>query len=661
MKLFKLLQSGWVAGSMALALALISSATTARANVYATDIKLNGSLSSITNASGSAVNITYILNEPATAGVTVNILERNTMVAAIAGGTNMGLNSVSWTPAVIGTYSVSITAAAAGFPIWTQTSLDSSNNVAVYPEGIAVDNNTNSPYYGRIMVGCATNATINGVTQQCGIYKMNADGSPADEGSFGYGGYTTDDSGGTASGEMNDGGGFNPWRLRIGDDDRLYMEDWSSLGTIVAFDMKVTTNQIVINESGYTDNPFYESESFNNGLGNFDITFTTTANATVWLCSDDPINFGLWYWHMTNGAAVPTNTVGTWAVEAGPASDLSYPSYPALSYGSGGCMVDANLDIFISQYHQSVSSSYATMLYPNWDGGSLWPGNPTGDEYGQQTNQVLWGVGTGDATFEEVQDTVINNRQHPTMVALPMTAGANDYPGIRVLNASNGSVVTVTNGATIQALTNLDYPNQYTCAAWDNVGNLYGASSSACFWRVWSPPGTNQATTLAVPQLIVGEPLTITGITASPTTPGCSAVTITFTAPGYPLSSAFTLISSPTVNGTYTAVGASITGGSGVYQAAVTNCSTVFYRIKWIVEAPFTITGITASPTGSGCASVTITFTAPGNPLSSAFTLIGSPTVNGTYTAVAASITGGSGVYQAAVTNCSTVFYQIKE
>jgi hypothetical protein len=669
MKLFKPLQSARVAGSLALALALISSATTVRANVYATDIQINGSLSSITNASGSTVNITYILNEPATAGVTVNILQGNAVVDTIAGGTNMGLNSVSWggtnsagNLVSNGTYSVSITAGAVGYPIWTQTSLDSSNNVAVHPEGIAVDNNTNSPYYGRVMVGCAVSGTENGVTQQCGIYKMNADGSPADEGSFGYGGYTTDDNGDNATGEMPSSGGYDPWRLRIGDDDRLYMEDWSVYGAIVAFDMQVTTNQIVINESGYADNPYYENEEFRYGLGNFDILFTATTNATVWLCSADPITFGVWYWHMTNGAAATNDTVGTWAVEEGPTSDLPYYQKGPTPSSGVGCMVDANLDFFISQYHYDANPPYYTaMLYTNWDEGSLWPGNRTTNEYGQQTNQVRWGVGTNDPAFEGVQDTVINNRQHPTMAALPMLGGNDGYPGIRVLNAADGSVVTVTNGAEVQTLTNIDYPNQYTCAAWDNVGNLYGASSSAYFWRVWSPPGTNQATTVAVPQLIVGAPLTITGITNSPTTPGCSAVAITFTAPGYPLPSAFTLISSDTVNGTYTAVAASITGGLGVYQAAVTNCSTAFYRIKWIVEEPFAITGITASPTTPGCSAVTITFTAPGNPLLSAFKLVGSPTVNGTYAAVTASITGGSGVYQAAVTNCSTVFYQIME
>ncbi|MGD0813481.1 MAG: hypothetical protein ABSA83_07745 [Verrucomicrobiota bacterium] len=574
MKPFNSLQVGRMAGSLAVALALISSATKARAYVYATDIQINGGLT-IANADlNYAASITYRLNQAADRGVTVNILQGSTVVKSIPGGTNMGLNSVSWTPTNTGTYSVSVTAGATGFPVWTKISLDSSNNVAVDPEGIAVDNNTNSPYYGRVMVGCASSGTQNGVTQDCGIYKMNADGSPADEGSFGYGGYTTADSGDTATGEMYSANGYNPWRLRIGDDDRLYMEDWSSYGAVVAFDMKVTTNQIVINESGYLDNPFYDS--FTYGLGNFDITFATTTNAAVWLCCDDPLDFGLWYWHMTNGAAVTTNTVGTWAVEASSTSDLSLPAYSAPLFGTGGGMVDTNLDIFISQFHEGASPNYATMLYNNWNGGSLWPVNPTGDEYGQSTGQVHWGAGANDTTFECVQDTVINNRQHPTMVALPMTAGSDDHPGIRVLNATNGSVIHATNGATVQTLTNLDYPNQYTCAAWDNVGNLYGASSSAFFWRVWSPPGTNLATTLATVQVEFPTAPDISKIQVIGTN-----VTINFSAGLSDPASAFTLISSPTVNGSYAPVnGATISGSGGSYQAQTTvNGSTLFYRL----------------------------------------------------------------------------------
>jgi hypothetical protein len=48
--------------------------------------------------------------------------------------------------------------------------------------------------------------------------------------------------------------------------------------------------------------------------------------------------------------------------------------------------------------------------------------------------------------------------------------------------------------------------------AWDNVGNLYAVDNFAGRWRCYSPPGTNQATTVAIPtiQISVPTPLLLT-------------------------------------------------------------------------------------------------------------------------------------------------------
>ena len=579
MKPFELLRSGTVAGSSVLALALLSSALPARAYVYATDIQVNGNLTNATAFQDLPASISYRLNQVADRGVAVNILQGNTVVQLIAGGTNMGSNAVSWIPASTGTYSVSITAAATGFTNWTQISTTNPGNYISYAAGIAVDNNTNSPYYGRVVVGCAAASGVNpvsGSNNMDGIYKLNADGSYADEGGFGYGGYTTDDFGNTSSpGQMPSQSGGVPWSLKIGDDDRIYMMDYSSLGAVIAFDMKVTTNQIVIDDGykgslggphNYTNNPYFGSLAY--GLNNFDMTSTTTSNAAIWLCDSAPDspNWGIWMYRLRNGASDPADTKGIQAVIAGSSSDLSEGS-------SGGCMVDTNLDIFVSQSLYDNDTPSRCMEYTNWNRGILPPeGNGPTNAYGTNTGQVRWSVGTNDATFEYVQDTVINNRQHPTMVALPMLAGNDNYPGIRVLNATNGSVI----------LTNLGYPAQYAGAAWDNLGNLYGAAWPNSFWQVWSPPGTNQATTLAVAQVVVSTlTINITEISAIPSSPGCSAITITFTNSSNLLPSAFNLFGSTTVNGAYTNVGALITGGPGTYQAAVTNCSSpMFYKIE---------------------------------------------------------------------------------
>ena len=84
-------------------------------------------------------------------------------MATINGGTGMGLNTVTWgvtnnsgVALKSGTYSITVTAAAAGFTAWQQISVDANPGMpAFYPLGIAVDNNTNSPYYGRVVMGCA--------------------------------------------------------------------------------------------------------------------------------------------------------------------------------------------------------------------------------------------------------------------------------------------------------------------------------------------------------------------------------------------------------------------------------------------------------------------------------------------------------------------------
>jgi hypothetical protein len=108
------------------------------------------------------VTISYRLNQAATLGVMVAILQGTNQVATISGGTNRGLNTVVWggtnnSGATVGagTYSLNITTASSGFTNWEVISVDANaGNYAYYVSGLAVDNNTNSPYYGRVVLGC---------------------------------------------------------------------------------------------------------------------------------------------------------------------------------------------------------------------------------------------------------------------------------------------------------------------------------------------------------------------------------------------------------------------------------------------------------------------------------------------------------------------------
>src|SRR5438477_12213321 len=117
--------------ALAFAIAAMSVAPSAHANVYASNIKLNGALGNATAAHGGSVNISYILNEPASSGVTIKILSGATVVRTInvaggGAGALQGLNTVAWdgkndsnANVPPGTYSVSITAASAGYGGWT--------------------------------------------------------------------------------------------------------------------------------------------------------------------------------------------------------------------------------------------------------------------------------------------------------------------------------------------------------------------------------------------------------------------------------------------------------------------------------------------------------------------------------------------------------------
>jgi hypothetical protein len=139
--------------------------------------------------------------------------------------------------------------------------------------------------------------------------------------------------------------------------------------------------------------------------------------------------------------------------------------------------------------------------------------------------------------------------------------------------------------------------------------------------------------------------------------------TISFTGASTDSPSAFTLLSSPTVNGTYSpAVGGVITGSGGSFQATVPASGQMqFYRVvrSGTSPSPPLITNLRVA---GGTATISFTGAASDSP--SAFTLFSSPAVSGTYSpAAGASITQvGSGQFQAtAPTSGPVQFYRIRK
>ena len=545
MILKKHLRSISIIGALAVALAFTCFTRPASANVYATNIKLNGSLTSATVAPGVGATITYILNEPAPSGVTIKILSGGTAVRTITGaGALRGLNTVIWdgtddssvnVPG--GNYSVSITAASTGYGGWTRTTADTTNpgNQVWEPRGIAVDRNTNSPYYGRVFAANCTNHAATPLGYQDGILKCNADGSYADEGGFSTGGHTW----------ANDN--YSPWRLRVSDDDYVYVNDFTGQGAIFRWDPTISTPSgglAVLRSDNWTS-----GENLT-GLA----IFGTGINTEIWMADNHYASTakGIIRWHVNGSGVCALNDKGTQIVKDFSGSDLiDYPEAVAL---------DSSHNIYTVQNRGSVNDvAWRVLKFPPYSG--------------TLETTATWKKGSVAGTSDWCGAQGIAVDPTGTYVAVGFRGQSGNGGNTKILATTDGhTVATLDLGVSIGGYTQkADYD-----VDWDAVGNVYLVDEYYGCWRAYSPPGANSATTLAVASLVIAQ-INITNIAVSDGT-----VTINFTYATSDPASAFTLLSSATVNGTYSpAAGAVITGSAGSYQATVpTSGPMQFYRIK---------------------------------------------------------------------------------
>jgi hypothetical protein len=462
----------------------LSAGLSARANVYATDIRLNGSLRAGVVLPGSPLTISFILNDAAT-NVSIQIYAGSNVVKTFAAGANTGLNTVVWdgtnddgSAAAEGAYNVSITAAAAGYGQWTNITDDGPNFFVNLPTGIAVNKNTNSPYYGRVFAGNGYYSGSGGMAN--GIFKCNADGSPADEGGFSTGGYQWGNSG---------LGNPSPGKMGISADDKLYVEDRqdpTTNGIVVSFDQTISSNNpLVLRPDNY---PY--PEILLSGpcvLGSGTNTQIIMADLNTLSNIDNGTNypgFGVISWTLNSNGVTGSNDTGTVEVTL-TNSDLSLAPF-AVSVATNG-------DIYTIQ--SETNGLYAPVLnFP-----PFLAGNPP-------ETSALWQIGSGNSTLLMAYGVAVDPTA--TFVAVACRGYGNDPEnlqngGLSILLATDGSLVTNINqdpeGNTNQEMIDV---------AWDNVGNLYALDFSDSVWRVYSPPGSNQATTVAVPIIQVYNAIT---------------------------------------------------------------------------------------------------------------------------------------------------------
>ena len=629
-----------IVSGLAFALALVTAAPSAHANVYASNVKISGGMTNIAVAQGTSVVISYILNEPAPSGVTIKILSGATAVRTItlAGGTQgttRGTNTVTWDGKTDGggnvpggNYSVSIKAASTGYAGWTLTTDDNNEGNKIYvPTGIAVDRNTNSPFYGRVL---ASNAILNpnGVAvlgDQVGILKCNADGSYADEGGFSDGGHVWA------------GGGNSPWKIRMSADDHVYVNDFSVSGDIYRFDPTISAASQLHVLSSTNWGPGYNLS----GPG----IFGTGTNTEIWM-ADDRYNGGvtsvgiLRYFVSADGTCSNGDT-GTVMVGTGTGTNLSlYPMDVAL---------DKAHNIYTVQNCFSAGDPAARVLRFAADPSTN--SNLTFPEY-----TADWTAGSGgDMDWCEASGLAVD----PTGAYLAvgfLGVGYGVGGNTKILSTADGSVITSLDlGVRLSGYTEKgDYD-----VDWDAVGNVYLVDEYSGVWRAYSPPGANQATTLALPVVQVIAPMQPPYITSIGASAGTN--TIHFTGAASDPASTFLLLSATVVQGPYSPeAGAIITGSGGVFQAVVlVNGPVRFYRIERLATIPIRITNLSIAGT-----TVTLNFTGSPSDSPLAFTLLSSAAVNGTYaTAAGAKFTQvNPGLFQATVlVNGPTQYYQIRK
>jgi hypothetical protein len=448
---------GWMAGSLALALAFISSALTARANVYATDIRLNGSQKAAVILPGDSLTISYILNDTATGGVWVRIYSGTNVIQTLASadekaGTNAGTNFAIWseTPDLAeGVYTVGITAASAGYDTWTNITDDGTNFNVQVPRGISVNQNTNSLFYGRVYVASAYGDNV-------GIFKCNADGSPADEGGFSTGGW------GWA------GDHYSPWKMAVGADDRLYVDDFANQGVVVSFDPTIETNhwrQVI-----RTDN-YPAGGDTNASLSGLSVIGAAT-NEEIWMTdASTEGSAGIIDWQLTTDGIAATNDTGAVIV---PLDSLFLTQEPY------DLAVDSNGYIYTIQF-LTLNEDPAGLALLSYD---LEP-----------VTTVRWAVAMYPTLLRAYGVAV---DPAATVVAVAVVGPCDTESacgGLYLFSATNDG----------EFISNLDQTggDAYYDVAWDSVGNLYaldgGSTNRPAVWRAYSPPGTNQATTVAVP------------------------------------------------------------------------------------------------------------------------------------------------------------------
>jgi hypothetical protein len=273
--------------------------------------------------------------------------------------------------------------------------------------------------------------------------------------------------------------------MGISADDMLYVDDWTGNGVVVSFDQTISTNNpFVLRPDNYAYPRISLSGLCVHGAG---------TNTQLYMADINLGGLGILCWTLASGGVTASNDTGTVVVTETNNSDLTLVPY-AVS-------VDTQGDFYTIQrvwdltYNSAIGDPYMRVLcFPPY-----LEGNPP------DTN-AIWQIGAGDPTLENTYGVAVD----PTgsVVAVASRGWGTDSEnlqqgGLSLFQAANGLLVTNMSWNP-EGITNQEFID----VSWDNVGNLYALAFTNTFWRVYSPPGSNQATTVAAPIIQVLDALT---------------------------------------------------------------------------------------------------------------------------------------------------------
>jgi hypothetical protein len=440
------------------------------ANVYPT------SLSQSANSFNTGQNVTlgYLLNEDATAGVTVSILNNaNTVVRTITGGTTKGVNQVVWdgkddsnASLPVGNYSFRVTTNGTTRTDWGLISTDNALTDFELPRGVAINNNPNSTYYGRVYVSNGRNsATGGGRIMSDGIYVLNSDLTDTNI-TGGTGPYTAGVAWQDAAAPVGpDTGGTSPFRLQVGSDDSVYITDWSDPHAgLWQATPDLSSAVEVLDSTGRA------ASGLNGTHGSIsDVVILGSGDSRVlWTADEDYIAGG------ASTGSVLRYDIGATTTFSGDPSGVVYVDGATGAANriinfENSIAVDNDGKLWLSQNRSNGTDKPSLIQVDPADGSVLW--------------ESLTSLGSPDPLrgTEGMAFDPVNN-----VIALVATAQASPRNGlITIFDPVTKSVLTTFQFGATPVSTGSGNNND---VAFDNSGNLYVTNRSGERLRVWSPP-----------------------------------------------------------------------------------------------------------------------------------------------------------------------------